>query len=163
MSARSPVNDPDALAAVLQENLAEMLAVVDGMTPQELDARLGPEEWSVREILLHVVQAERWLQPQLLDLRRAVAPALPLPPAGAAALPEAEHNPDINELRWALGAVREETRRLLQGLSPEQLREPANLGEGEDAVDISFRTMLLTAADHQLFHVRQIQRTLGRS
>ena len=77
-------------------------------------------------------------------------------------LPEPEHLPDQNELRWAVGAVRAETERLLDGMSAEQLREPANLALDEDTIDMSFRTMLLTAADHQLFHVRQIERTLGR-
>ncbi len=154
-------NEPEGLRAVLGENLAELTDLLDAIGPADLDARLGAEEWSVREIMLHVLHSERWLQPQLLELRRAVAPALPQPPADAVALPEPAHTPDLNELRWAVGAVRAETERLLDGMSAAQLREPANLPIEGDVVDASFRTMLLTAADHQLFHVRQIQRTLG--
>jgi uncharacterized damage-inducible protein DinB len=159
-------NNPTALRMVLQENLDEMVAVIDAMTAGEIDARLDEENWSVREILLHVIHSERWLQPQLLAIRRTVAPGLSIPPDDSVTLPSPDAEPDINELRWALNAVREGTDRLLDGLSADQLREPADVpvGEtGDDAsVDVSFRTMLLTAADHQLFHVRQLQQTLGR-
>ena len=81
---------------------------------------------------------------------------------GGVTLLDTEANADLNELRWVLNAVREDTLRLLQGLVPAQLREPANVEVAEELVDISFRTMVLTAADHQLFHARQIARTLGR-
>ena len=148
------------MRAVLRENLAELLGVVDALAPAHLDARSAPAEWSVREILLHLIHAERWLHPQLQELRDAVAPDLAAPVFDPVSLPDAADSPDLNELRWALGAVREDSERLLQGLAAAQLREPANLGEAEEAVDISIRTMLLTAADHQLFHTRQIQRTL---
>lgn len=155
-------NDPEALRGVLAENLGELTAILGTISSADLDTRLGDEEWSVREILLHMLHAERWLLPQLTELRRAVAPALAQPPADVVPLPEPEQMPDENELRWAVGAVREETVRLLDGMTAAQLREPANLAIDDDPVDVSFRTMLLTAADHQLFHVRQIQRTLGR-
>ncbi|MCZ6544343.1 MAG: hypothetical protein O6913_01380, partial [Chloroflexi bacterium] len=77
-------------------------------------------------------------------------------------LPDPTTEPDLNELRWAINAVREDTERLLDGLTPAQLREPANIVVAEDVIDLSFRTMILTVADHQLFHVRQIARTLDR-
>ncbi|PZC49430.1 MAG: DinB superfamily protein [Chloroflexi bacterium] len=156
------LNDPGLLRAVLAENLAELSALLDGVDGADLDVRLGDDEWSVREIVLHVLHAERWLLPQLTELRRAVAPGLPQPPVDVVPLPDPEQRPDENELRWALGAVREETEALLSGMTAPQLREPANLLLDDDALDMSFRTMLLTAADHQLFHLRQIQRTLGR-
>jgi len=150
------------LRGALAENLGELTVLLATVTGADLDTRLGDEEWSVREILLHLLHAERWLLPQLTELRRSVAPALPLPPTDVVQLPEPEQMPDENELRWAVNAVRAETERLLNGMSAAQLREPANLDIDDDAIDVSFRTMLLTAADHQLFHVRQIQRTLGR-
>lgn len=155
-------NDPAALRGVLAENLAELTALLETVSVSDLDTRLTDDEWSVREIVLHLLHAERWLLPQLSELRRAVAPALPLPPPDVVPLPEPEQMPDQNELRWAVGAVRAETERLLDGMTAAQLREPANLAVDEEIVDVSFRTMLLTAADHQLFHVRQLQRTLGR-
>ena len=159
-------NNPNALRMVLEENLGEMLTVIDAMTPDEIDARLDDDSWSIREILLHVIHSERWLQPQLLAIRRTVAPALSVPVDDGLALPSPDTDPDVNELRWALNAVREGTERLLDGLSAAQLREPADVPveeAGDDAtVDVSFRTMLLTVADHQLFHVRQLQQTLGR-
>lgn len=157
----SPANTAPALAQVLQENLAELNALLDGLRPDDLPRRLAEDEWSVREVLLHVIHAERWLQPQLSELRAAVAPSLAQPAAGGLTLPDAGSEPDLNELRWAVNAVREDTLRLLEGMSAAQLREPANVEVAEEIVDISFRTMILTAADHQLFHVRQIARTLA--
>lgn len=158
----SAANRPDAIAVVLRENLAELNSLLATVAPDELDTRFAPDEWSVREILLHVIHAERWTQPQLLELRQAVDPDGVTPAIGGVTLPDTEANADLNELRWALNAVREDTLRLLEGLAPAQLREPANVEVAEELVDISFRTMVLTAADHQLFHVRQIARTLGR-
>ena len=159
----STANTAEALRAVLAENDAEMRVRLRTLAAGELEARLGNQEWSVREIVLHVIHAERWLHTQLLGLRRAVAPALPVPAIGGVTLPEPDSEPDINHLLWALTAVREDTLRLLDGLSPAHLREPATLEVDGEPVDSSFRTMLLTAADHQLFHVRQVERTLGRT
>ena len=126
-----------------------------------MSERLSPNEWSVREILLHVIHSERWLQPQLMLLRREVAPQLAIPRVGGVTLPGTESEASLPELRWALTSVREDTERLLGDLSADQLREPANLELDGEVLDMSLRTIALTAADHQLFHVRQIQSTLG--
>ena len=92
-------NDPAALRAVLAENLAELTALLDGVSGADLDVRLGDGEWSVREIVLHLLHAERWLLPQLTELRRAVAPGLPLRPPDVVALPTIEELKEENELR----------------------------------------------------------------
>ena len=150
----------------LRANFEALGALLDQLAEDDLARRLAPQEWSVAEILLHLVHAERWLQPQLLELRRAVAPASAVPSIGGVTLPDTESRLSVAELRWAGAAVREDTVRLLDGLEHRQLREPANIsldgsGDGE-VIDLSLRTMALTIADHQLFHLRQIERTLGR-
>lgn len=158
-----------ALADVLGElraNFEALGALLDQLAEDDLARRLAPQEWSVAEILLHLVHAERWLQPQLLELRRAVAPASAVPSIGGVTLPDTESKLSVAELRWAGATVREDTVRLLDGLERRQLREPANISldgstDGE-VIDLSLRTMALTIADHQLFHLRQIERTLGR-
>jgi uncharacterized damage-inducible protein DinB len=152
-------NDPEALKQTLRENLDELLTVLTRVAPDALDSRLDDDEWSVREVVLHVIHAERWLQPQLSELRWAVSEKPP-PLIGGITLPDHDSDPDLNELRWAINAVREDTARLLDGLTAEELREPANVEVADDIIDFSFRTMLLTVADHQLFHVRQIERIL---
>ena len=159
----------DMLGDVLGElraNFEALSALLDQLAEDELARRLAPPEWSVAEILLHLIHAERWLQPQLLELRRAVAPASAVPGIGGVTLPDTESKLSVAELRWAGTAVREDTVRLLDGLERRQLREPANISldgsGGEEVIDLSLRTMALTIADHQLFHLRQIERTLGR-
>ena len=147
--------------AALEQNFAELRSLLDRCRDDQLDQRLTPNEWSLREILLHLVHSERWLHPQLLLLRREVAPQLAIPPVGGVTLPDTESEATLPQLRWALTSVREDTERLLSGLSADQLREPANLELDGDVLDMSLRTIALTAADHQLFHLRQIQRTLG--
>lgn len=145
----------------LAQNFDELRTLLDACSDGRLDERLGPGEWSVREILLHVVHSERWLHPQLMLLRREVAPQLPIPAVGGVNLPDTESDASLPELRWALTSVREDTERLLSALTSDQMREPANIELDGDVLDMSLRTIALTAADHQLFHVRQIQRTLG--
>ena len=147
--------------AALGESFADMSGVLDRCREDLLDSRLTPAEWSVREILLHVVHSERWLHPQLLLLRREVAPQLAMPRVGGVTLPDTDAEASLPELRWALTSVREDSERLLADLTPAQLREPANLELDGEVLDMSLRTVALTLADHQLFHVRQIQRTLG--
>ncbi|MDE2746336.1 MAG: DinB family protein [Chloroflexota bacterium] len=147
--------------AALEQNFDELRALLDMCGDEQLCERLGEGEWSVREILLHLVHSERWLHPQLMLLRREVAPHLPIPRVGGVTLPDTESEASLPELRWALTSVREDTERLLADLSPDHLREPANFELDGDVLDMSLRTIALTAADHQLFHVRQIQRTLG--
>lgn len=147
--------------AALEQNFSELRALLDSCDEERLSERLGDNEWCVREILLHLVHSERWLHPQLMLLRREVAPQLPVPRIGGVTLPDTESDASLPELRWALTSVREDTERLLADLSPDHLREPANLELDGDVLDMSLRTIALTAADHQLFHVRQIQRTLG--
>ena len=159
--------DAVAVLAELRANFAALAALLDSLAEEDLARRLAPEEWSVAEILLHLVHAERWLQPQLLELRRAVAPAAAVPSIGGVTLPDTESKLSVAELRWAGSAVRGDTERLLEGLEWTQLREPANISVGApedgDVIDLSLRTMALTIADHQLFHLRQIERTLGRA
>lgn len=145
----------------LAQNFEELRNLLDACSNDRLAERLAPHEWSVREILLHVVHSERWLHPQLMLLRREVAPHLAIPRVGGVTLPDTESEASLPELRWALTSVREDTERLLDDLSDDQLREPANIELDGDVLDMSLRTIALTAADHQLFHVRQIQRTLG--
>lgn len=145
----------------LSQNFDELRALLDACPDDRLEERLAPAEWSVREILLHVVHSERWLHPQLMLLRREVAPQLAVPRVGGVTLPDTESDASLPQLRWALTSVREDTERLLSDLSHNQLREPANLELDGEVIDMSLRTIALTAADHQLFHVRQIQRTLG--
>lgn len=149
------------MQGALAQNFEELRALLDACPESRLDERLTPAEWSVREILLHVVHSERWLHPQLMLLRREVAPQLAVPRVGGVTLPDTESEVSLPELRWALTSVREDTERLLFDLSADQLREPANIELDGDVLDMSLRTIALTAADHQLFHVRQIQRTLG--
>ena len=138
-----------------------MSSLLDRCRDDQLAARLSHTEWSVREILLHTIHSERWLHPQLLLLRREVAPHLPVPNVGGVTLPDTDAQPSLPELRWALTSVRDDTNRLLDGLSPELLKEPGNLELDGEILDMSLRTIALTIADHQLFHIRQIQRTLG--
>ncbi len=150
----------------LRANFEALGALLDQLAEDDLARRLAPQEWSVAEILLHLVHAERWLQPQLLELRRAVAPASAVPSIGGVTLPDTESKLSVAELRWAGATVREDTVRLIDGLERRQLREPANISldgstDGE-VIDLSLRTMALTITDHQLFHLRQIERTLGR-
>ena len=152
----------EALLAELRLNFDALGTLLDGLAEEELSARLAPEEWSVGQILLHLTHAERWLQPQLLELRRAVAPAAAVPRVGGVTLPDTESKLSVAELRWALTVVREDTVRLIGDLERSQLREPANVSVDGDVVDLSLRTTALTVADHQLFHLRQIERTLGR-
>lgn len=149
------------MQGALAENFEELRSLLDACSDDRLGERLSPSEWSVREILLHLVHSERWLHPQLMLLRREVAPQLPIPRVGGVTLPDTESDVSLPELRWALTSVREDTERLLADLHPNQLREPANIALDGDVLDMSLRTIALTAADHQLFHVRQIQRTLG--
>ena len=147
--------------AALEQNFSELRSLLDRCQDEQLDERLAPAEWSIREILLHLVHSERWLHPQLMLLRREVAPQLSIPAVGGVTLPDTDSNASLPELRWALTNVREDTERLLADLTADQLREPANLELDGDVLDMSLRTIALTAADHQLFHVRQMQRTLG--
>ena len=155
------VSDP-AIDAALTQIRDALLALLDGVSEPELGRRLADGEWSVREIILHAVHSERFLHPAMLELRRAVAPALPIPRTGGVTLPDTEAEASAAELRWALTAVREDTERLMSALAVEQLREPAEVDFGEDVFEMSLRTMAFTIADHQLFHLRQIERTLGR-
>ena len=158
----SEMADSQVLAA-LAEIRDELSAALDGISEADLASRLGEGEWSVREILLHAVHSERFLHPAMLELRRSVAPALPIPRTGGVTLPDTESEASAAELRWALASVREDTERLLGSLTTEQLREPAEADFGEEAFEMSLRTMAYTITDHQLFHLRQIERTLGRS
>ena len=138
-----------------------MSNLLDRCRDDQLAARLSPAEWSVREILLHTIHSERWLHPQLLLLRREVAPHAPVPNIGGVTLPDTDAETSLPELRWALTSVRDDTTRLLDGLGPDLLKEPGNLELDGEILDMSLRTIAFTIADHQLFHIRQVQRTLG--
>ena len=44
---------------LLEVQLSEMTALLDSVTPEQIDHRYAPDKWSVREILGHLIDTER--------------------------------------------------------------------------------------------------------
>jgi hypothetical protein len=132
MSLPRPV---DALWTELQAVRAEVLREAEGLSQGQADWKSSAKEWSVGEVVHHLILAEIATGKLTTKLTREAEAAgaaggfpadltalkpFPAPPAGAAEAPEVvwpEHGKPIEELLATMRATRERSRRSIEKLA----------------------------------------------
>ena len=108
----------DALGA-LEGQLAEMMALVAGISEESSLKRYAPEKWSIRQVLSHVTDTERAFAFRALWFARGFAEALPGFDQNVSAT-----GAEADKISWAAHVeefrqVRESTISLFRNLPPE--------------------------------------------
>jgi uncharacterized damage-inducible protein DinB len=139
-----------------QQSRGDLLAALVGVTDADLDntSPAAPDEWSLRQILEHVLVVERYYT---MDTQYALARFRAGEPHGA--LPDDELQSErpgasLSDLLDELDQAREAALATLGDLGDAELRAPAMWGEV--ACDVRF--LLMRCAHHEREHTDQIHK-----
>lgn len=150
------------ILATAAEVRGQLLAPLVGLTDEGLDRIPAPGEWSVRQVLGHVLNVEHRysLQTAYAAERTYSAEDLPMripddrmPPAA----PDSGPVGGLQDILGQLQATRERMLASLVGLRSEDLAAPAIWGRW--SIDVRFRLHRFAAHDRE--HLAQIQKTLN--
>ena len=146
------LEERNKLIAQYRDGYAAIAAVLLKITPEELDAKPGPDRWSTREILHHLADSEMTAAVRLRLLLAQDRPTIHGYDQDQFARTlhyDRPHETSLELFRWS----RESTAELLELLTPEEwLREGTHTEAGPFGVE----AWLKTYAGHAHRHARQI-------
>ena len=140
---------PDGdLLQTLRAQLDETLALVRGLPEEQGGHRYAPGKWSIREVVGHVIDAERIFAYRALRIARGDTTPLPGFDENAYAAASEADARTLAGLADELEHVRLSNIAMLRGLSDEAL---ARRGTASDA-PVSARALAWIIAGHELHH-----------
>lgn len=139
---------------VMRDTPARLRALLDGLSPEQIDTRPGPQKWSLREIMAHLADCELVFSWRLRQILGADTPTL-VPfdqdrwSAFYAPYPLAAAQSTFEALRaWNL--------LLLSGISAEDRARSAHHPERGA---VTFQSTVENIAGHDLHHLRLLEST----
>ncbi|HEX2211072.1 MAG TPA: DinB family protein [Longimicrobium sp.] len=153
--------DLAATVAVLERTPGTLRAMLEGLGPEWTEATEGPDTWSPRAIVAHLINGERtnWIPRAEVILARG--PDRRFPPFDRlAGMRESEGRP-IGELLDDYASMRARNLATLAGwrLTDAQLELQ---GEHPEFGPVSLRQLLATWTAHDLGHLAQIARVMAK-
>lgn len=147
--------------AVLERTPASLDALLRGLPDQWTTGNEGPDTWSPFDVIGHLIHADRtdWL-PRAEHLL-AHGDALPFPPFDRFAQLDASKGKALSEL---LDTFRQERAACLARLAAMHLTEAdlARVGRHPEFGRVTLAQLLATWVAHDLDHIVQIARVMGR-
>lgn len=151
--------DPEGLAARLEEDKSEVSAtlygLLEGISEAAAARKPGLEDWSVKEVLAHLISTERWWQNWIIELvqdaERDFSPQEGNPEEELRAIIEV--HPTVPLLLEALETAQRETIALLRHARPLQQRPGVLWRVGQE--------LFAFPLDHDRLHLRQIEACLA--
>ena len=153
--------DPALAIPVLERTPGTLRALLDGLPSAWTDAREGPERWSPYDVVGHLIHGERtdWIPRAEMILR--VGEGEPFPPFDRVAMFRDSAGESLGELLDTFARLRAEnvSRLRAMALTPADL---ARRGRHPEFGPVTLGQHLATWVAHDLSHIRQIVRTMGR-
>ena len=137
----------------LADNLERVLAFVRALPPEKLTHRWAEGEWSVKEILVHVIDDERIYCYRALRSARNDSTALPGFEQDDYARASGANRRDIESILAEYAAVRQATITFFDSLDDAALTR-AGISDGKI---MSVRAAVYHIAGHELHHLHSIQ------
>jgi hypothetical protein len=148
----------EPVLAVLEEQRHELMGFLGSLDKATADFRYGPEKWSVKEVLGHVVDTERIFGARALCFARGEK--IPLPPFEQDEYVRSAgfDKRSLSSLSREFEAVRRSTECLFDGFNEEQW----NRGGVANEVHMTVRAVAFIVAGHAAHHLSVIrERYLG--
>jgi len=148
----------ESVLVVLEEQRHEIMGFLGALDKATADYRYGPEKWSVKEVLGHVVDTERIFGARALCFARGEK--IPLPPFEQDAYVRSAgfDKRSLASLSREFEAVRQSTESLFDGFDVEQW----NRGGIANEVHMTVRAVAFIVAGHAAHHLAVIrERYLG--
>lgn len=141
----------------LADGLQQIEAFVAALPPEKLTAPHAPGEWTVQDVLLHILDTERVFAYRALCLARGEQQALPgFEQDDYAALAGANAR-EITELLDEYRAVRAASVALLRSLPDEVLLRAGTASQNP----LSVRAAAYIIAGHERYHLRSLRENYG--
>jgi hypothetical protein len=147
------VPDDGHVLDLMQANLLEVERIARAQTPEYLVTPHAPGEWTIQEILLHVMDTERIVAYRALRIARGDTTPLPgfeqdayVPRSGA-------NDRALEDLLAEYRAVRQATLTLFDGLPDEAFNRAGTASNHRLTVNAA----ACFIAGHELHHIRSIQ------
>lgn len=141
------VPDGDILT-VLAEGVAKTLALLDGIPPELEEYRYAPGKWSVREVIGHVIDAERVFAHRALHFARRDPQPLPSMDEGDYARASNAGRRSLRDLADELEAVRKSSIRLFRSFDEATLDYRGTAS----GYEFSVRSIPYIIAGHEIHH-----------
>ena len=153
--------DPALAIPVLERTPGVLRALLDGLPPAWTEAREGPGRWSPYDVVGHLIHGERtdWIPRAEIILR--AGDAEPFPAFDRVAMFRDSAGKSLGELLDLFARLRSESvvRLRAMALTPADLERR---GRHPELGPVTLGQHLATWVAHDLSHIRQIVRTMGR-
>lgn len=148
-------------AAVLERTPATLRALLAGLPNEWISATEGPNTWTPKEVVAHLIFGERtdWIPRARIIL--AQGPSVRFAPFDRSGHFAESRGKSLSDLLDELARLRAENVEILRGwkLTREQLALP---GEHPELGRVTLSQLLATWVAHDLDHVVQIARTMAK-
>lgn len=143
----------DNLMDVLNGTVEKVRSATEAVPPERMVAKPGPEEWSARQVLVHLFDAEMVYGVRIRMILTEDRPAIPAydEQAWAARFSDLDETPRQIYLRWRW--LREANLRLFRSITEE---EWGRIGVHSERGEESVRIIVERIASHDLDHVEQL-------
>jgi hypothetical protein len=153
--------DPALAIPVLERTPAVLRVLLEGLPSAWTEAREGPESWSPYDVVGHLIHGERtdWIPRAEMILR--VGETEPFPPFDRVAMFRDSAGKPLGELLDTFARLRIESVARLRAMA----LGPADLerrGRHPELGPVTLGQHLATWVAHDLSHIRQIVRVMGR-
>src|SRR5258708_6770486 len=147
------VPDDGLVLEHLQHNLQALKELVGGLSEEKLCTPCAEGEWTIKEILVHIIDTERIFTYRALRFARNDAtPLSGFDQDGYAAASEANER-NLEEILTELSVVRAATIAFFSSLKEEALERSGLSGVNK----LSVRSALYIIAGHELHHVKSMK------
>ena len=136
------------ILSVLAEGIADTLALLDGVSPALEEYRYAAGKWSVREVIGHLIDAERVFAHRALHFARRDPAPLPSMEEGDYARASNAGRRRLQDLADELEAVRRSSMLLFRSFDDEML----NFRGTASGYEFSVRSIPYIIAGHEIHH-----------
>lgn len=143
----------DDLIEGLTASYSYIAGLMQGLTDQQLLHRYEPGKWSIKELLVHMLDTERIFSYRALRFARQDKTELPGFDENKYVGPSKADTRDINSILAEYTAVRTATIELFKSFDDEALNQKG-IGSG---LEISVRAVGYTILGHEIHHLRVIR------
>ena len=137
----------------LTASYAYIAGIMQGLTEEQLLHRYAPEKWSIKELLVHMLDAERIFTYRALRFARQDKTELPGFDENKYVAPSKADARDINSILAEYTAVRTATIELYKSFDQEALDQKGS----SNGLEVSVRALGYTILGHEIHHLRVIR------
>ncbi len=141
-------------AEVLRDTPGRLRSLLDGLTPEQIDTRPGPQKWSLREIMAHMADCEIAFSWRLRQILGADSPTLASFDQDRWSAFYAKY--DLAAAQATFEALRAWNLRLLSATNAD---ERARTARHPERGTVTFQDTVETIAGHDLHHIRLLEAT----